>query len=75
MNNWDMVLQKSMSITERVGLEFRTEIYNLFNRVQFCQPDNSTSDTNTFGHSTCEVRRADQTSGARQIQVGMRLRF
>ena len=75
INNWDMVLQKTISLSERVGLQFRTEAYNVFNRVQFCQPDNLTPDTNTFGQSTCQVRRADETSGARQIQFGMKLRF
>lgn len=75
INNWDMVLQKSVSLTERVGLDFRAETYNLFNRVQFTQPGNLTADLGTFGQSTGEVRRADQTSGARQIQFGMKLRF
>ena len=75
INNWDMVLQKSINLTERVGLDFRAETYNLFNRVQFTQPGNLTSDLGTFGQSTGEVRRADQTSGARQIQFGMKLRF
>ena len=75
INNWDMSLQKTVSISERLGLEFRTEAYNLFNHAQFCQPDNLTSDTGTFGQSSCEVRRADQTSGARQVQFGMKLRF
>ena len=75
INNWDMVLQKTVSVSERIGLQFRTEVYNVFNRPQFCQPDNLTSDTGTFGQSTCEVRRADQTSGARQIQFGLRLHF
>ncbi len=75
INNWDMVLQKSVSLTERVGLDFRAETYNLFNRVQFTQPGNLTPDFGTFGQSTGEVRRADQTTGARQIQFGMKLRF
>jgi hypothetical protein len=75
INNWDMVAQKTFSLSERMGLEFRTETYNLFNRAQFCQPDNLTADTNTFGQSSCEVRRPDETSGARQIQFGMKLRF
>jgi hypothetical protein len=75
INNWDMALQKTINISERVGLEFRAEAYNLFNRVQFCQPDILTSDPDTFGQSACEVRRADETSGARQIQFGLKLRF
>jgi hypothetical protein len=75
INNWDVVLQKATQISERLSLEFRTEAYNLFNRVQFGQPGNLTSDPGTFGQSTSEVRRADETSGARQIQFGLRLRF
>jgi hypothetical protein len=73
--NWDMVLQKTIHISERLGLELRTEAYNLFNRTQFNQPGNRTSDPGTFGQSTSEVRRADGTSGARQIQFGMKLTF
>ena len=75
INNWDVVLQKTTSLSERLGVEFRTEFYNLFNRVQFSQPGNLRSNPGTFGQSTSEVRRADQTSGARQIQFGMKLRF
>ena len=75
ITNWDVVLQKTASISERVVLEFRTEVYNLFNRVQFSQPGNRTSDPGTFGQSTSEVRRTDGTSGARQIQFGLKLRF
>jgi hypothetical protein len=74
-NNWDLVVQKATQVSERVSLEFRAEVYNLFNRVQFGQPGNLTSDPGTFGQSTNEVRRADETSGARQIQFGLRLRF
>ena len=75
INNWDMVLQKTIRISERLGLELRTEAYNLFNRTQFNQPGNLTSNPGTFGQSTSEVRRADGTSGARQIQFGMKLTF
>jgi hypothetical protein len=75
INNWDVVLRKTTSLSERVVLEFRTEAYNLFNRVQFSQPGNRTSDPGTFGQSTSEVRRADGTSGARQVQFGLKLRF
>lgn len=75
INNWDMVLLKSLHISERFGLEIRTEAYNLFNRTQFNQSGNQTSDPGTFGQSTSEVRRADGTSGARQIQFGMRFKF
>ena len=75
VNNWDMVLQRTLSLTERVKLQFRAESYNLFNRVQFSQPGNLTSNPGTFGQSTVEVRQPDLTTGARQIQFGMKLSF
>ena len=75
VNNWDMLLQKTLNLSERVNLQFRTESYNLFNRVQFGQPGNLTSNPGTFGQSTSEKKRPDLTTGARQIQFGMKLSF
>jgi hypothetical protein len=36
--NYDFTLFKNTRITERVGLQFRTEVFNLFNRVRFGYP-------------------------------------
>jgi hypothetical protein len=35
---FDLTLQKGFAITEKVRFEFRTEIYNLFNRNNFANP-------------------------------------
>ncbi len=35
---FDLTLQKRFKLTEKVHLEFRTEIYNLFNRNNFANP-------------------------------------
>jgi hypothetical protein len=75
VNKWDMVLQKTLSLSERVNLQFRAESYNLFNRVQFGQPGSLTFDPLAFGQSTSQVRQPDLTTGARQIQFGMKLGF
>jgi len=75
VNNWDMVLQKTLRLSERVNLQFRAESYNVFNRVQFGQPGNLTFDPGTFGQSTSEVKQPDLTTGSRQIQFGMKLSF
>jgi Carboxypeptidase regulatory-like domain len=75
INNWDLVLQKTTRLSERISVELRTEVYNLFNRVQFNQPDNFTSDAQAFGQSNGQVGRPDGTSGARQLQFGLRLKF
>ncbi|HYL83389.1 MAG TPA: TonB-dependent receptor [Candidatus Angelobacter sp.] len=86
INNSDAVLNKQVGIRERVKLDMRFEFYNLFNRVQFSQPSNildfnpsapnaPPSNANVFGHSLNEYVRPDFTTGARQIQLGMKLSF
>jgi Carboxypeptidase regulatory-like domain len=72
--NWSMVFSKNTSITERVKLQFRTEVYNLFNRTEFDQPDNALQDP-TFGFSTATVSQPDGTTSARQLQFGLKLLF
>jgi len=75
--NWDMVMSKDTSITEKVKLQFRTEVYNIFNRTQFAQPDNLLQDTGSsgFGYSTSTVGRPDGTTSSRELQFGLKLLF
>jgi hypothetical protein len=61
INDWDMVLQKTTQISERMALEFRAEVYNTFNTPEFAQPGNLISNPGTFGQSTAAVRRVDGT--------------
>ena len=75
INNFDAVLGKQVGIHERVKVDMRCEFYNLFNRVQFSQPDNLLADTIVFGPSTAEAFRPDSTTGASDSVVGMRLSF
>jgi hypothetical protein len=73
--NTDVVLSKDQSLTERVHAQLRFEFYNIFNRVQFSQPDNKLIDSGTFGFSTSTVTRPDGTSSNRQIQLALKLLF
>ena len=73
--NWDMLIGKNTRLTERLMLEFRTEIFNVFNRVQFGTPGQTFQDPGTFSQSTSQVGRPDGTSGARQIQFAMKFHF
>jgi len=76
INNTDFVTTKRISISERTKLDLRFEFYNLFNRVQFNQPYNIfTPGGAGFGQSTSEYIRPDFTTGARQIQLGLKLTF
>jgi len=47
----DFGLIKDTRITERMSLQFRAEFFNLFNNVNFDQPDNSVADS-TIGQIT-----------------------
>jgi hypothetical protein len=69
--NYDFSLVKKTSFRERYSLEFRAEIFNLFNRVQFGRPNTAqtVSANNTFGVITT------QANGPRLIQMAMHLRF
>jgi Carboxypeptidase regulatory-like domain/TonB-dependent Receptor Plug Domain len=73
--NFDMVIAKNTKITERFTVEFRSEYYNVFNHPNFQQPDNFITDGALFGQSSAEVGRNDSTTGARQLQFGMKLHF
>jgi hypothetical protein len=55
--NPDLVLSKDQRLTERVHTQLRLEVYNLFNRVQFTQSDNSLINIGTFGFSIITVAR------------------
>jgi hypothetical protein len=51
LNNWDTALLKSTRITERIGLDFRAEFFNVFNHAQFRNPVGDFSAGN-FGQIT-----------------------
>ena len=50
-NNWDMALRKNTMIGERMALEFRAEVFNMFNHAQFENPDGDVVGSN-FGQVT-----------------------
>lgn len=38
INNWDFAVLKNTQLTERFNLEFRAELFNIFNHAQFLSP-------------------------------------
>ena len=71
MRNVDAVLAKNFGfhIAERpITMQFRSEFYNLFNRVQFGGPNTSVSSL-SFGQVT------SQANNPRDIQFGLKLNF
>jgi hypothetical protein len=68
IKNYDFAISKRTAITERIGLAFRAEFFNIFNRVQF-SPPNTQPGSSTFGQVTAQYNQA------RLIQFGLRLSF
>ncbi|MBM3785492.1 MAG: hypothetical protein FJW30_14090 [Acidobacteria bacterium] len=67
--NWDILIEKRISVNERVGLDFRTELFNAFNNVVFAGPNTSITSAD-FGRI-----RLSQVNVPRQIQFGLRLSY
>jgi hypothetical protein len=65
---YDFTVFKNTAITERVGMQFRTEVFNLFNRVQFGYPGTSLG-TPQFGVIS------GQYNNPRLVQLALRLLF
>jgi len=78
---FNLALAKKMSITERVGMEFRIEGYNIFNRPEFNNPGSDPGvvgnqmNSSIFGVITNTRTNSDGTTSARQLQVALKLSF
>ena len=71
ISQYNFSLLKNTSITERTSLEFRAEIFNLFNRVQFGQPNLTV--TTAANATTGQV--FTQINPPRLVQFALRLLF
>jgi hypothetical protein len=65
---WDMSVAKNTKVTERIGTEFRADIFNVLNQATFFFGDTNINSTN-FGKVT--------TTGnnARVVQLSLRVKF
>lgn len=76
--NTDVTLLKNIRVTERIRAQFRAEVYNVFNRIQFDVPGTSgdtLSSPGTFGLSENTLTQPDGTTSARQIQLALKIIF
>jgi hypothetical protein len=73
INNWDLAAFKTVNFGpgERFGLQFRTEFFNTFNRVQFAAPNTACCESNnaTFGITN------NQLNSPRLIQFALKFLF
>jgi hypothetical protein len=66
--NWDAALVKKFQLGERFNMQFRTEFFNLFNRVQFGSPAPQLG-SSQFGQIS------SQENNPRLVQFGLRASF
>jgi hypothetical protein len=83
-NRWDLSIVKKFRFTETANLEFRTELLNAFNNINFkigSAGNDVSSVTNfsnaAFGRTTTAYQDVSTTNdpGARMVQFVMRLNF
>jgi Carboxypeptidase regulatory-like domain/TonB-dependent Receptor Plug Domain len=89
--NTDFSIYKNFKVTERIGLQFRMEFFNLFNKVQFLgnsgdadsqlnanYSSNMTANlanNTTTGTVDANFGQSTKTRGPREIQYGLKLTF
>jgi hypothetical protein len=73
-NNTDFSITKTTKLNERVRLQLRAEIFDLFNHANFGQPGNVVG-TPSFGRITNTRFPTGESGSSRQIQLGLRLMF
>ncbi len=70
LSQFDLTLHKRFNLTERMNFEFRSEVYNLFNRANFANPVATLS--NTLGTGTNQLQPGQSfTSAAAGGTFGM----
>jgi hypothetical protein len=67
VNNWDFAVLKNTQISERVNLQFRGELFNIFNHAQFLTPYGINT-VSSFGQIT-------QAAPPRIGQLSLKLNF
>jgi Carboxypeptidase regulatory-like domain/TonB dependent receptor len=71
---FDFSVIKNTPITERYKIQFRAEIFNIFNHPNFTNPDGNLIDT-TFGRSTSTIGSLVGIGTSRQVQFALKFFF
>ncbi|HMF02960.1 MAG TPA: TonB-dependent receptor, partial [Terriglobia bacterium] len=73
-NNTDMSITKNTVLGERTRMQFRTEVFDLFNHANFGQPGNIVGSPN-FGRITSTRFPTGEFGSSRQIQFAIKVLF
>jgi hypothetical protein len=73
-NNTDFSIIKNTNLTETTWIQFRVEIFDLFNHANFGQPGNVVG-TPAFGRITNTRFPTGESGSSRQVQLALKLIF
>jgi Carboxypeptidase regulatory-like domain/TonB dependent receptor len=73
-NNTDVSITKNTVLSERTRMQFRTEVFDLFNHANFGQPGNIVGSPN-FGRITSTRFPTGEFGSSRQIQFAIKVLF
>ena len=73
-NNTDLSISKNTVLGERTRMQFRTELFDLFNHANFGQPGNIVGSPN-FGRITSTRFPTGEFGSSRQIQFAIKVLF
>jgi Carboxypeptidase regulatory-like domain/TonB dependent receptor len=72
----DVGLSRHFPVHEKLGVEFRAELFNIFNRAQYGDPQANLSSPATFGQITTAYNTGPTGTGTpRQLQLMIKLLF
>jgi len=81
INNFDLSVQKLLSVGEGKHFEFRAEFFNIFNHAQFLNPDGNISDASLNPDGTVSTQppgdfgKLKHTRDPREIQFALKFAF
>jgi hypothetical protein len=73
--NWDFSLFKNFKVREGHELQFRAEMFNIFNTPQYAAPAADFSNPATFGKSLTTINAAGGFGSNRQMQFALKYIF
>ncbi len=73
-NNTDLSIMKNVRLADHVALQFRVDVFDLFNHPNFGPPGNIVGSP-TFAKITRTRLPTGEAGSSRQIQLGARLSF
>jgi hypothetical protein len=73
--NLDTSLGKRTHITERISARFSFDFFNIFNKVDYANPDLNLNNPRGFGVITTQFTPPNRVDGSRWIQFGLRVEF